>query len=63
MSPYMPPESLGLLNEQAMPKIVDILNLIECEIDCIESGNKLTPYEQSIGIKVCKNIKNRIMGL
>ncbi len=63
MSPYMPPEGSGPLNEQAMPKIVDILDLIECEIDCIESGNILTPYEQSIAIKVCRNIKDRIMGL
>jgi len=63
MSPYMPPEGLGLLNEQVRPPIADILDLIECEIDCIKSGNTLTPYEQLIAFKVCRNIKNRIMGL
>jgi len=37
--------------------------LIQCEVDCIKSGNKLTPSEQEIAIEVCKNIENRIEGL
>ena len=39
-----------------------ILHLIDCEIDCIESGNALTPSQQDIAIKTCENIKQRIRG-
>jgi len=34
--------------------------LVDCEIDCIKSGNTLTPREQEIAIRVCKNIIKRI---
>jgi len=40
--------------------IKDIKNKIDCEIDCIKSGNALTVFEQDIALKVAKNIKERI---
>ena len=40
-----------------------VIDLIDCEIDCIKSGNLLTSREQSIAIDVCKNIENRLSSL
>ncbi len=43
-------------------KYKDINHLIDCEIDCIKSGNTLTPFEQAIAIETAENIKTRIQG-
>lgn len=32
---------------------------INCEVDCIQSGNQLAPIEQQIALTVCENIKKR----
>lgn len=37
-----------------------IKEMIDIEIDCIENGNALTPYEQEIVIKACNVIKYRL---
>ena len=56
------PDCMLDFNEPTIRKDVrdKVCNLIDCEIDCIRSGNALTPIEQDIAIKVCKNIKQRI---
>jgi len=33
--------------------------LIECEIDCIKSGNTITPHEQDIAIEALTNVLYR----
>lgn len=42
--------------------IYEIFKLIDCEIDCIKSGNTMFPQEQCAAIESCKNIKRRING-
>lgn len=34
---------------------------INCEIDCIQSGNALSPTDQQIALTVCENIKKRCL--
>jgi len=53
---YLVDEVSSAVQLQGIQKITD---LIDCEIDCIKSGNILTPSEQDIAIKVCENIKER----
>jgi hypothetical protein len=38
----------------------DLLELINCEIDCIKSGNSLSPSEKDIAISVLNNILIRL---
>ncbi len=45
-----------------MFRYYEISDLIDGEIGCIESGNKLTPHEQSIVIESLENLRRRICG-
>jgi len=37
-----------------------VFNMIDCEIDCIQSGNRLTPFIKSLVIKALNNVKKRM---
>jgi len=39
-----------------------IQTLLDCEADCIKSGNSLSPKEQKIALDVIANIQQRIYG-
>ncbi len=41
--------------------INNVIWKIDCEIDCMQSGNKFTPFELSMAIKTVDNIKKRII--
>jgi len=39
-----------------------IQHLLDCEVDCIKSGNSLSPKEQKVALDVIANIQQRIYG-
>lgn len=60
---------IGIISEGAIQTLIDeirqeererIIKMIKCEIDCIKSGNSLTPAEQEQCLKVTRNIIKRI---
>ena len=40
----------------------EIQHLLDCEADCIKSGNSLSPKEQKVALDVIANIQQRIYG-
>jgi len=40
----------------------DIQFLLDCEADCIKSGNSLSPKEQKVALDVIANIQQRMYG-
>ena len=37
--------------------------IFNAEIDCIKSGNALTPIEQEVGLKVAENLRIRLVSI
>ena len=58
-------EEMGVKNEThtGTNEAIDVIqHLLDCEADCIKSGNSLSPKEQKVALDVIANLQQRMYG-
>jgi len=59
-------ESCDVIQEEIVNAIyikhIKIQPILDCEVDCIKSGNSLSPKEQKVALDVISNIQQRMYG-